>query len=692
MRLANTLLLIVVVLTGFLRANVFAPQDVLSTRKAVEVALSPDGEFIAYTVFFTRAADDKAGAGYRELYVVSTKTGKIRPYLTGKVSVSSIAWRPDGDMISFRMKRGDDKFTQVWGIPIDGGEARQLTNAKAGVLLYRWGADDNTLGYVAQSPTTKREKELDEKGYGFTFFEENLPNRNLYIQRCEENSEIRQLTDFGSVWDFQFNNAGTTIAAAISPKNLVDHSYMFKKIYLIDVTTGDRSQLTHNDGKLGNFSFSPDDSRLIYNAALERKDHQNSQAFVIDVAGGEPINLTPANFRGHINWVGWKENKTAMYMANEGVWTTLSTVPSSGGERDVFYHAGETGINLLSFCRTADSKQFAVIGGSTIVPADVYYWQPKKKLQRLSTLNAWIGDKKLGEQKIVRYPARDGQEIEGLVIFPVEYKAGVRYPLIVSVHGGPESNFLNDWLGTTRYSIAGQVLAGRGYVVFYPNYRSSTGYGLDHAMAGYADAAGVEFDDIADGIDYFVDQGIVDKERVGLGGGSYGGYASAWFATYYTEKVKAVCMFVGISDLISKRSTTDIPYEELYVHSGKKLEEMWQESLERSPIYYAHQSKTATLISGGTADSRVHPGQSLELYRRMKMNDHPAVRFVQYPGEGHGNSKQPGRIDYLYRHLQWYDWYVKEGKPIDGPMPPLDLSDNYGLELPEKNEQNHSRK
>jgi dipeptidyl aminopeptidase/acylaminoacyl peptidase len=142
-------------------------------------------------------------------------------------------------------------------------------------------------------------------------------------------------------------------------------------------------------------------------------------------------------------------------------------------------------------------------------------------------------------------------------------------------------------------------------------------------------------------------------------------------------------MFVGISDLTSKRGTTDIPLEELYVHSGKPLDEMWELSLERSPIRYARQSKTATLIMGGTADPRVHPSQSLELYRQMKMNAHPAVRLVQYPGEGHGNARQPGRIDVLYRILDWYDWYVKDAKPLTGPMPPLDISNRYGLELPD---------
>jgi dipeptidyl aminopeptidase/acylaminoacyl peptidase len=111
------------------------------------------------------------------------------------------------------------------------------------------------------------------------------------------------------------------------------------------------------------------------------------------------------------------------------------------------------------------------------------------------------------------------------------------------------------------------------------------------------------------------------------------------------------------------------------------FEMMWEQSLKRSPIYWAHQSKTAVLIMGGAADTRVHPSQSLEYYRILKMNNHPAVRLVQYPGEGHGNRCQPGRIDSLYRQLQWLDWYIKDKKPPDGPMLPLEISESYGLNL-----------
>jgi dipeptidyl aminopeptidase/acylaminoacyl peptidase len=285
--------------------------------------------------------------------------------------------------------------------------------------------------------------------------------------------------------------------------------------------------------------------------------------------------------------------------------------------------------------------------------------------------------KVLGKQEVIRYAARDGLEVEGLLIYPVGYRAGERWPLMVYVHGGPEAHHSNGWV--TRYATPGQVFAGLGYFVFYPNYRASTGYGVEFAKAGYGDPAGKEFDDIADGIDYLVKEGYIDAVRVGLAGGSYGGYAAAWFGTYYTKYVKAVHMFVGISDLVSKRSTTDIPWEDLYVHMGKTLDQSWEINLKRSPIYYAAQSKSAFLISGGADDPRVNPGQSLEMYRRLKMTGHPAVRYVQYPGETHGNSKQTSKIDFLYRHLEWFNWYLKDNRPVEGEMPNLQIGEKYGV-------------
>ena len=203
-------------------AGVFTPTDVLNTKHVYEVDIRPDGKWIAYTVYSTRAAEDEPGSAYRELFVVSTETGEIRSFITGKVSVSSIRWSPDGSQIAFRDKRGDNKFTQVWAIPFKGGEASQLTHAKSSVAEYRWHPDSRHIAYVAETPKTEREKTLEEKGYDFIYFEENLKDRNLYVVNLDT-EETRQVTKGASVWDFEFNHAGTQIAAAISPLNLVDH-------------------------------------------------------------------------------------------------------------------------------------------------------------------------------------------------------------------------------------------------------------------------------------------------------------------------------------------------------------------------------------------------------------------------------------------------------------------------------------
>jgi dipeptidyl aminopeptidase/acylaminoacyl peptidase len=661
-------------------SEVLSPEDLLKIKRCSNVQVSPNGLWIAYTVSVPRKACEKPGSAYSELYLASTKTSIIKPFITGKVNIGSIRWKPDNSSVSFITRRGSNLKSQVWMIPVDGGEAVQLTGSKTGISNYEWHPGGKKIIYTATTPKTKKEKMLQEKGYGFIFYEENWKHRNLYIQNLEDN-KVKQLTKDKTVWSFTINGDGGLIAFAASKRNLVDERYMFQKVYLLHLDSDKITQLTDNPGKLGNYSFSPDSSRMAYTAAIERKDHAVSQVYVINVSSKEKKNLTPANFRGHVNWAKWKDNKTILYHSGEGVVSTLSLVPVVGGKRKVIFSSEKTGVTFRTVSFTKDFKHFAFSGSNAYIPGDLFYWAPGKKVTQRTTLNPWLKKRRLGKQSVIRYQARDGVEIEGLLISPVNYQTGLKYPLVVTVHGGPESHYYNSWV--SRYSSPGQVLAGKGYVIFFPNYRSSTGYGLKYALTGYEDAAGVEFDDIADGIEFLIKEGIADPTRIGLGGGSYGGYAAAWFSSYYTKYVRAVCMFVGISDLISKRGTTDIPYEELYVHSGRLLEKMWEDSLKRSPIYWAHQSKTAVLIIGGTNDTRVHPSQSLEYYRRLKMNNHPAVRLVQYPGEGHGNRRQPGRIDVLYRIIQWFDWYVKEKKAFDGPLPPLDISDKYGLDLPE---------
>jgi dipeptidyl aminopeptidase/acylaminoacyl peptidase len=227
----------------------------------------------------------------------------------------------------------------------------------------------------------------------------------------------------------------------------------------------------------------------------------------------------------------------------------------------------------------------------------------------------------------------------------------------MAVHGGPESHVPDGWV--TRYSYPGQVAAARGFAIFYPNYRGSTGRGVAFSKMGQADAAGKEFDDLVDGVDHLIALGLVDKNKVGITGGSYGGYASAWGATFYSDRFAASVMFVGISDNVSKLGTTDIPQEMYLVHHRKHLWEDWEYFIQRSPIRHIEKNRTPTLILHGKNDPRVHPSQSLELFRHLKTLNQAPVRLVLYRGEGHGNRKAAARLDYNLRMLRWMEHYLQ---------------------------------
>ena len=659
--------------------NPLSIEELLNLKFCTSADISPDGKDIIYGVGTPRGANEKAGGAHLVYYKMNLKSKVSNKVFADSIHASSPSWSPDGKWISFLYSAKGAK-RQVWKMPVNGGKMTQLTNSQTNILEYQINPNGNSVAYRTIPNITAKQKELNKRGYGFIFYEENIRNAGLFIANIngDVDEPTKDLKLNGHVTGFKFSPDGKKIAAGVCPKNLVDHKYMFKKVFVVDVATGVSKMTSKNGGKLGNYEISPDGLNLLYTAGIDINDAAVSQVFIVNTEDGIMKNLTPENFKGHVSWASFKSNDEIYYLSGEGVNKNLNKVSVNGGKRKIVFDGKANEAVLKSVAVSTDGKQFVFLVSKVDDRANLYSWKGKGTISKITDLNPMLSEKDLGKQEVFKFNARDGQEVEGLVIYPLGYDPSKKYPLIMYVHGGPESHHDNAW--NSYYSTPGQVMVGKGYLVAYLNYRSSTGYGVAYSKQGLGDPAGTEFDDIADAIDFLCENKGGDKGRVGMAGGSYGGYASAWFATYYTTKVKAVCMFVGISNLISKRGTTDISYEELYVHSGKPLEEQWQMNLERSPIYYAHQSKTATLIYGGANDPRIHPTQSMELYRRMKMNNHPAVRLVQYPGEGHGNRKQVGQIDVINRQINWFDWYVKDAKPMKGEMPPLDISDSYGLD------------
>ena len=392
-------------------------------------------------------------------------------------------------------------------------------------------------------------------------------------------------------------------------------------------------------------------------------DPREGRLMVVTVPGdGQPKDLMP-DFEAHVSSFAWQDDTTLLWVAGQGTGSTVGRVGLDGGTA---VRLGPSSPVLGGLSLARQSGMSAFVGNDVSHPGEVFMLQQDAETpRRLTCSNAWLADMRLARQEVVAWKARDGLQLEGVLIYPLNYQQGRRYPLILSVHGGPEAHVSNGW--TTSYSRPGQVAAARGFAVFYPNYRGSTGRGVKFSKLGQADAAGREFDDLVDAVDHLVDMGVVDKAKVGITGGSYGGYASAWGATYYSHRFAASVMFVGISNDVSKIGTTDIPEEMYLVHHRKRLWDDWEYFLDRSPIRYVQRHRTPILSMHGKEDPRVDPSQSRELYRHLKTLGQAPVRLVLYPGEGHGNRRAAARFDYNIRMLRWMEHYLQRagGEPPD---------------------------
>ncbi len=641
------------------------PEKLFEMETVGEVSISPDQENIAFTLTVPRPFDHDPGGNYRELYVYNIETGDITELVSGDRMLSSIGWTPQSDAVTFRANMEDVDGVQIFTVDIEDRETEVLFEHDVSVRQYEF-FDENTVAFTALAPEDADRKEFRDKGFDIEVYEEEWRHLNLYLKDLES-GEIRQLTEGVTVFDFVVCPDGERAAAAIAPKNLVDHSYMFKRIHVVDFETGEVELIMENPGKLGTLAWSPDGEKLAFRAASKLEDSVVGSLFVIDVPTDKEFDELHNYVEGlelSVIDVGWKDNNTLLFAAEEGVDIVLSEQELDAEERTKLTQPGD--IVFGSFHHVDGLVAFS--GNTSSHPSELYtFGLDDSELERRSDHNPWLDDIKLSEQRMVEYNARDGKRIEGVLLYPLDYDEDESYPLITYIHGGPEAAVQDGWV--TGYSTWGQFATARDYFVFMPNYRASSGRGVDYTMAGYGDLVGTEYDDVIDGIDYLIDIGYVDEDRVGMGGGSYGGYFSAWSATRHTDRFAASVVFVGISNQISKRNTTDIPYEDYHVHWGFWTHEDWEKIYDASPVKYAHQSQTPTLVLHGSDDPRVHPSQGLELYRALKLHGDAPTRLIWYNNEGHGNRINLNRYDYLVRTMQWFDHYLRLDKPKDEKPP-----------------------
>lgn len=631
------------------------PEHLSEIKMVNEVSVSDNGNYVAYTLIIPKSIEDGIGTRYSELHVFDIVKNENISLKKGEVNISSLSWMPDNDKICFRQNTDETNGNQVFSLDISSGEITQLTDFERTVNSYQFINSDELL-FVARQTISDEREALNEKGIDIKIFEEELLHIELYRYNIQEQTSEIIIKDI-TVYDFEISPDGTKIALAVSEKNLIDYYYMFQRIHIIDLKTGEIIKIFDNPGKLGKMAWCPDSKKLAFISASDLYDSVCGSLFILDPKDKEQSfsdlkNLVEGLELSVID-IAWEDSENILYAAEESVDIGLTRLNINDMSRETVLAGGK--IVYSRFFKSDENIFFA--GNTWQYPNELIQYDLKnKKINKLTDHNSWLAEIELSKQEKITYFARDGKDIDGVLVYPLDYKEGKKYPLIVYIHGGPEACVKNGW--QSHYSRWGQFASSKGFFVFSPNYRASSGRGVDFTMVGFGDLLGVEYDDVLDGIDYLIETGMVDKNKVGIGGGSYGGYFAAYSATKHTDRFAASVVFVGIANQVSKRKITDIPYEDYYVHWGFWTHENHDKVWNASPVKYAHKSKTPTLILHGEEDPRIPVSQGLELYRALKLHGKAPVRFVLYPGEGHGNAKNINRYDYLLRTLEWFEYYL----------------------------------
>ena len=629
-------------------------EEVVSLKRVSKVLMSPDGDRVAYLLSVPRTLyKDDDGKPYRQLHVVDVD-GNSRPFVTGKIEIASAAWSADGKTIYYVAKRDpEEELTSLFQISLLGGEGLRLVTLEGPIEDIYPSPDGTRIAILAEEAPPEKKDELETKGFKAKVYEESVSVIQVWMLDLETNKAVAHTLD-GSASGLSWAADSNRYAVALAPTPLVDDSYTSRDILVVDAESGKPQNAMQSVGKLGYFEWSPDEERIAYVGSIDINDPDEGRLYVASSSGGERRELV-SEYPGHIKDFAWIDDVSIRYVGMRGLWTEFST--ASLIDSQPAGAAPKSGPIIRSIDARIGQPIVAAVADTPAHPPEVYLLRDGAEPKRLTNSNPILANRVLGEQEAITYTARDGLELEAVLIHPIGGARRNEGPLILFIHGGPEDHHSNGWKST--YSQPAHVLAAQGYTVAYPNYRGSTGRGVEFSKLGQHDYAEEEFNDIVDLKRHLVNEGLVSADHVGISGQSYGGYASMWAASALSDEFAAAVAFVGISNQVSKFGTGDIPYEMYRVHSRAWPWQDWMWMMRRSPIYHADKTRTPLLIMGGDEDPRVHPGQSLEMYRHVKLRTDTPVRLVIYPGEVHGNKKTAAQYDYALRFERWMNHYLK---------------------------------
>ncbi len=647
----------------------FTIEDALAMKTVSAPQWSPDGKRIAYAV---SEWDRKENRRVSHVYLVTTDGGKSVKLTNGEKGENAPQWSPDGARIAFLADR--DKGAQIWLIPADGGEAEKLTNEENGVTSFRWSPDGKQIAFITRdTPKDKdaREKKKKDKFDTITI-DRDLIYSHLWTINVASKDKKRLTEGDYSVQTPQWSPDSRWIVYAVSKAGAQESIFTDisddrnTDLFVIAASSekggGTARKLTTNPSTDANPQWSPDGKWIAY-AANTDAWAAKTDVMLIGVEGGAPKNLTASFIEsagGGLNWS--PDGKTLYFNSGLGMYSHVYSVAVAGG---AVTPVTSGKLNYGQFDLSADGKRIAYTLNDSRTPDNIWVSAlaqagGQTDAKQLTQVNPQISEFALAESEVIKWKGPDNFDIEGVLLKPLGYQAGKKYPLILQIHGGPYGKF------SDTFNARNQIWAANGYAVLMPNPRGSTGYGNQFTVANLGDWGGKDFQDIMTGVDSVIARGLADPDKCVVMGGSYGGFMTFWTVTQ-TDRFKAAIGHAAISDWYSFHGQSDVPGLMEYGFKGTP----WDvpENYRRwSPMTYVAKVKTPLMITHGERDLRVNIQQGEQYYRSLKKRGVEVV-FYRYLREGHGIQEPNHVIDLTARQLEWFDAHlgIKREKPAEVP-------------------------
>ncbi len=643
--------------------------DLFRIRLVSDPQVSPDGSQVAYTV---TELDEKENRYRAAIWLVPLAGGEPRRLTSGKHRDGQPRWSPDGATIAFTSdrKQDDDLKGQIWTIAVAGGEPTRLTSLSDGVEEFVWSPDGRSIAAVSKVRAGEHDSDTDVRvirtpryrfdGEGF------LDDKYRQIFGIDATTGVaRQLTD--GRFEHQhpaWSPTGHEIAFDSNREPGWEMS-PYRDIYAVRVAGKSIRRVTDGSGKWSSPTWSPDGAILAcYGTRRVMSDSARTELFTVPAGSGVPASLTD-----HIDR-NLRDGATAdlvTFPSRSPLWDAngqaISLVFSEQGQvhlARVSVPDGEmqeltSGRRRVGAIALVPGGGYVYMANTATTPPEIFACDENGRNERQLTQHnaAWLDDVQISEQESFWVESADGRKVHGWIMKPIGFEEGTKYPLVLEIHGGPFGMY-----GETMMHEF-QLLAARGYVVLATNPRGSTGYGDDWAGQLFRGWGKNDFPDVMAAIDWTIAQGYVDETRMGVTGGSYGGFMTNWVISH-TERFAAAVTGRCVSNMYSTFGTDDIFFASAEQTIGALPWEDPDIYWELSPITYVDNIETPLLIEHQEHDYRCPIEQAEQLYTALKRRG-KTVEMVRFPDESHGMSRtgQPKhRIERLRYIMDWFDRYL----------------------------------